>query len=62
MEIYVIQYVDTGRILYLGQDINEANGWLEMPHYSKEEQQKYQMSVWEDGRLVNECIRKKIKQ
>lgn len=61
METYIIQYKETSRILYCGQNVNEANNWLEMNHYSKDEQKNYQMSIWENGKLLNECITKKIK-
>jgi len=61
LETYVITYKESNRIIYVGQDIKEANGWLEMPHYSLDERKNYQLSIWEDGRLLNECITRKIK-
>lgn len=60
-EIYVIIYTESKNIMYCGHDINEANGWLEMSHYSKDEADKYQLSIYQNGALVNEGIKKKIK-
>lgn len=62
METFVVVYTETKNLMYVGQDVREANKWLEMPHYSKEEQSKYQLSIWEDGSLMNECITKKINE
>jgi hypothetical protein len=49
-------------IIYCGSDVVEANSWLENPKLSKEEAEKFQMSIWENSRLMNECIKKKIKE
>jgi hypothetical protein len=64
MELYVVQYMDGNKSLcYVGTDHNEANKWLEMEHYSEDEQRKYQLSIYQpDGRLLNTGITKKIKR
>ncbi|MOA35439.1 hypothetical protein D3C78_1568880 [compost metagenome] len=61
-ETYVVIYIETKSIKYCGQDYNEANKWLEMPHYAKDEADKYQLSIYnKDGNLINSGITKKIK-
>jgi hypothetical protein len=59
MEIFVITNDYNDNIEYVGTDVNEANSYLEIPELVD---QHYALSIWKDGRLLNECIKRKIKR